>query len=617
MPEPPANDQSQAVTEPNPNDDTIEFDELSGRTLSHPGPWKQMLSDRRKAKQQAFSTNTQPAPGKPNSSPRVSRAPRLPDTDYKVVYRPRDGLRIAAWSDRQLTASVQKASRIPEGAFNQRVVIQVQTVQNLIVASTPYETYADPLSNVTLLQLEDATYEISPYVKPFPGTVRGVIHGLDPGTTTEQLPNIIASPGPKIQQARMLGKSTSAVVTFEGPHIPFYIHAHGLYTRCRPYRHSIQCCSLCGDIGHRRDICPNPEVTVCERCHERNPAPEHTCTPKCKLCGLDHLTASKDCRNLRPISLTSCVGKLLEHMVQNRLSPYIEVNGHFPTAMYGFRPHLSTQDVLLQLKEEIIDRLTSTHKRCILALDIKGAFDISHQAILQGLTSIDCGQRTYDYIKAFLTGRTATIGIGHLRSNTFKTISKGTPQGSVISPLLFNIAMKDLPPLLQNIPHLRHAIYADDLTLWTPTGSMVEDDKVYQVYWAGDARTKGSFYDAKVLYMAGNLVLNSVFLHGDLAARPYRAPDFRDALSGVIDRKDVIAMGQYQMSHVRMVVCATSLAKSKLVSCEELKVKGKKCLVVEPESKEVKLRLLWLPPHMENRRVVEALEPFGAVRSIV
>ncbi|KAM7306547.1 hypothetical protein ISCGN_010250 [Ixodes scapularis] len=32
---------------------------------------------------------------------------------------------------------------------------------------------------------------------------------------------------------------------------------------------------------------------------------------------------------------------------------------------------------------------------------------------------------------------------------------------------------------------------------------VVEDDKVYQVYWAGDARTKGSFYDAKVLYMAG------------------------------------------------------------------------------------------------------------------
>ncbi|KAM7285462.1 hypothetical protein ISCGN_032395 [Ixodes scapularis] len=34
------------------------------------------------------------------------------------------------------------------------------------------------------------------------------------------------------------------------------------------------------------------------------------------------------------------------------------------------------------------------------------------------------------------------------------------------------------------------------------SNTLVEDDKVYQVYWAGDARTKGSLYDAKVLYMA-------------------------------------------------------------------------------------------------------------------
>ncbi|KAG0420642.1 hypothetical protein HPB47_003364 [Ixodes persulcatus] len=31
---------------------------------------------------------------------------------------------------------------------------------------------------------------------------------------------------------------------------------------------------------------------------------------------------------------------------------------------------------------------------------------------------------------------------------------------------------------------------------------VVEDDKVYQVYWAGDARAKGGLYDSKVLYMA-------------------------------------------------------------------------------------------------------------------
>lgn len=79
--------------------------------------------------------------------------------------------------------------------------------------------------------------------------------------------------------------------------------------------------------------------------------------------------------------------------------------------------------------------------------------------------------RTYNYVRAFLSDRTATLGIGPLRSDTFRTPPKGTPQGSVISPLLFNIALLKLPPLFQTIPRLHHALYADDLTLWTTTGS--------------------------------------------------------------------------------------------------------------------------------------------------
>lgn len=177
-------------------------------------------------------------------------------------------------------------------------------------------------------------------------------------------------------------------------------------------------------------------------------------------------------KNLRPISLTSCVGKLFEHLVYNRLSPHVEDNGYFPDTMYGFRPHLSTQDILLQLKEEVLDDFNSHSKRSILALDIKGAFDnVSHQAILQGLASTNCGERTFQYFVSFLTQHTATVGIGHRRSDAFKTLPKGTPQGLVVSQILFNLIMKDLPPLLKAIPNLRHAIYADDLTLWVPTGS--------------------------------------------------------------------------------------------------------------------------------------------------
>ncbi|XP_049270085.1 uncharacterized protein LOC125757874 [Rhipicephalus sanguineus] len=114
----------------------------------------------------------------------------------------------------------------------------------------------------------------------------------------------------------------------------------------------------------------------------------------------------------------------------------------------------------------------------------------------------------------------------------------------------------------------------------------------------------------------GNDVLNSVFLHADLGGRPYRAPDFRDALLEVVTTADVIGVGQYQMSHVWMVTCASRVAMQKLVTRAELRVKGRKCMVIDPETKDIKLKLLWLPPHLEPRRVEEAFQAYGVVKSI-
>ncbi|XP_072145129.1 uncharacterized protein [Dermacentor andersoni] len=114
----------------------------------------------------------------------------------------------------------------------------------------------------------------------------------------------------------------------------------------------------------------------------------------------------------------------------------------------------------------------------------------------------------------------------------------------------------------------------------------------------------------------GNDVLNSIFLHADLSGRPYRAPDFRDALLEVVNTSDIVGVGQYQMSHVWMVTCASSAAKQTLVACGELRVKGLKCMVIDPGTKNIKLRLLWLPPHLEPRRVEEAFQSYGQVKSV-
>ncbi|KAM7303296.1 uncharacterized protein ISCGN_013260 [Ixodes scapularis] len=176
--------------------------------------------------------------------------------------------------------------------------------------------------------------------------------------------------------------------------------------------------------------------------------------------------------NLRPISLTSCIGKLFEHVILNRLQPYVENNNLLPPTIFGFRPHLSTQDVLLQLHEDINRQVSAHSTRAILTLDLKGAFDnVSHDIILTNLSDLNCVQRTFAYIQAFLQNRTATIGIGDLRTQPLPTPNRGTPQGAVLSPMLFNVAMMKLPAQLAEIEGVYHALYADDITIWATSGS--------------------------------------------------------------------------------------------------------------------------------------------------
>ncbi|KAG0444353.1 hypothetical protein HPB47_013890 [Ixodes persulcatus] len=85
----------------------------------------------------------------------------------------------------------------------------------------------------------------------------------------------------------------------------------------------------------------------------------------------------------------------------------------------------------------------------------------------------------YNYVKSFLHARTASFRIPNHKSTPF-VLTEGTPQGSVLSPTLFNIAMMNLPPLLDSIPNLKHSLYADDITLWTHSGSAADQEATLQ-----------------------------------------------------------------------------------------------------------------------------------------
>lgn len=171
---------------------------------------------------------------------------------------------------------------------------------------------------------------------------------------------------------------------------------------------------------------------------------------------------------LRPISLTSCAGKLMEHIILTRLNKHMDDQTLYPHTMVGFRPHLSTQDIMLQLKYQIIEGegCSKLDTRAILGLDLTKAFDnIKHEAILTSLEQMGVGKRTYAYVQNFLTDRTAQITIGGVTSDDIPLGSRGTPQGSVLSPFLFNATMIGLPKKLNEIEgvksqYIRRRYYA-------------------------------------------------------------------------------------------------------------------------------------------------------------
>lgn len=185
--------------------------------------------------------------------------------------------------------------RHPQQAFYDHVIVQVQASHNLLVASTANAEYAITLSKVTTLQLGAVQHELMPYMKPPPDTCRGVIHGLDSDITPDTLANLLQANKPLLLHARLMGRTTSALLTFQGPHVPFYVKVGSILYRCRPFRRTVQVCQLCGDTGHRQDVCPNPDNPKCPSCGLSNPATGHPCSPMCKLCSLPHTTASKDC----------------------------------------------------------------------------------------------------------------------------------------------------------------------------------------------------------------------------------------------------------------------------------------------------------------------------------
>jgi len=155
------------------------------------------------------------------------------------------------------------------------------------------------------------------------------------------------------------------------------------------------------------------------------------------------LIPKPDANDFRPISLLSCLLKIMEKMVYNRLQWHIEFQHIIPDNQFGFRPDRSCVDSLVLFSSDIHKGFASNSSTIAAFLDIKGAFDnVIPYILIQELESIGIPAQIRMFIYNLISDRSLHFVVEGEKYGPFYSY-KGTPQGSTLRPLLFDIYRVD------------------------------------------------------------------------------------------------------------------------------------------------------------------------------
>ena len=183
-----------------------------------------------------------------------------------------------------------------------------------------------------------------------------------------------------------------------------------------------------------------------------------------------------DLANYRGICVSSCLGEPFCCILNQRLLEYIVSLNILHKSQIGFLPNNRTADHVFTLRT-LIDKYVHNHNEKIYAcfVDFKKAFDsVWHDGLLNKLLQIDVGSSFYNLIKNLYHNSSCSIKIAQKQTRSFR-YARGVRQGCILSPMLLNLYINDLPFAFENtlsdpfvLPNgakLNSLLYADDLII--------------------------------------------------------------------------------------------------------------------------------------------------------
>ena len=168
----------------------------------------------------------------------------------------------------------------------------------------------------------------------------------------------------------------------------------------------------------------------------------------------------KDPANYRPISVLPVLVRMMEKGVAKQLAVHCQLNEIIPPEQFGFRAKSSCEDALLSATSSWMEEIDKGQVVGSTLIDLSCAFDsASHPKLMNELQEIGCGNQALSWFHSYLTDRQQRVTQSGVVTD-WKPVSKGVPQGSCLSPLLFNIYIRKLPSVTKN----KSILFADDVT---------------------------------------------------------------------------------------------------------------------------------------------------------
>ena len=172
--------------------------------------------------------------------------------------------------------------------------------------------------------------------------------------------------------------------------------------------------------------------------------------------------------NFRPVSILPVISKIIERVVHNQISKYLDSNGLLFEHQSGFRQCHSTETTLTFLTDKIKLCIDKGFYTGLVMIDLQKAFDtVDHEILLLKLKSIGLNSESVLWFKSYLSNRMQFVEVNGERS-ALGSVTCGVPQGSILGPLLFLIYVNDMPSAVKCDLYL----YADDSAL------MVSDKRI-------------------------------------------------------------------------------------------------------------------------------------------